>query len=116
MSRWNYKKGIDFSDRSQFANDVCQLLVDKHNGDFNEAVKHVEPIYNHFEEHVRNVYELIGNEIPLFALYELYKDGSKLNFGFEDSDVGEHSYEACVERVLEACDLYFNKKLVWVDK
>ncbi len=56
--------------RSKFANYCCDLLVAKHHRRFTETLADVEPLYNHFHDHVRNVYELIDREIPLFSLFD----------------------------------------------
>jgi hypothetical protein len=83
--------------RSQFANDVCQLILDKYKGDIDESLKYVEVFYDHFEEYVRNIYELIDCEIPLFALYDL-KRYSMDNWGFTQEEYDEalkNTYAAC---------------------
>ncbi len=77
--------------RSEFANDVCKLLLDKY--DYPEVLKHVEPIYNHFMLNVRNIYELIPKEIPLFYLYELIIHGK------ENFDLTEGEYLEQIEKM-----------------
>lgn len=108
MSRFEYNIGDNLDFRSDFANDVCKLLVDKYNGDYMEAVKNIDNIYEHFFDNVRNIYELVDNEIPLFALYELLQDGAIDNFGFGDEDEElDDTYEACLDRTKKACEIIF---------
>ena len=45
MNRFEYNIGDNLDCRSDFANDVCKLLVDKYNGDYMEAVKNIDNIY-----------------------------------------------------------------------
>lgn len=90
--------------RSKFANDICQLVIDKHHGDFEKSLVEIKPIYNHFENHVRNVYELINKEIPLFTLYELITHG-KDNYG-----ITEYEYQEAINITKQACNTYYIEK------
>lgn len=92
-------------DRSVFANTICKLLINKYNNSIDEALLHVGPIYKDFEEHVRNVYELINDEIPLFALYDLKKEGAADNFGLSDDE-----YTQALANTEKACIEYYNLK------
>lgn len=58
-------------ERAKFANKVCLLQVKHYCYDFYEAADNLEDIYQMFDENVRNIYELIDTQIPLFVLYEL---------------------------------------------
>jgi len=91
----------NLSYRAEFANDVCKLLVKNHNNDIELSIQHVEKIYNYFEEYVRNIYEIIGDEIPLFALYRLKKHGAD-NYGFTDEE-----YEVNIKKCIEACKNFY---------
>lgn len=64
------KNEID-SPRATFANNVCKLLVDKYKGDLKACLPELKIIFDDFEENVRNIYELIDRQIPLFAHYKL---------------------------------------------
>lgn len=88
-------------ERSIFANNVCKLLVEKHKGNLTDAVKELKPIYDNFFDNVRNIYELVDNEIPLFALHELSIQG-KGNWDFS-----EEEYQSAITRTQKACiDFY----------
>ena len=67
MKTW-FEKHED--ERVEFANYACKILVEKHNGDIEKAVKEVKCLYDHFENNVRNVYQFIRENIPLFSLWE----------------------------------------------
>ena len=85
--------------RADFANRVCQLVYSKCSNDIEKAVKEIEPLYDDFEENVRNIYELINSSIPLFAYYELKKHGAD-NYGFDEKEYSEalsNAKSACTE-------------------
>ena len=89
--------------RSVFANRVCKLYL-KGKKPLHIMVDELDEfglIYNDFEEFVRNIYELIENEIPLFALYELSKHGAS-NWGFSKEE-----YNNARERTIKACEKYY---------
>jgi hypothetical protein len=88
---WNY------DDRSDFANNVCVLLLQSVHNDIDEALKQVKKIHDHFYENVRNVYELINTKIPLFALYELLKHGAD-NYGLSDVEY-EAAKNSCIKAI-----------------
>ncbi len=60
----------NLDERSVFANRICKLIFEKHNGDLDAAIVEAEPYFNDLEEFVRNIYELVENEIPLYAYCE----------------------------------------------
>jgi hypothetical protein len=78
-------KNLGIDNRARFANSVCQLLVNSKNGDLNESLQDVGSLYKEFECNVRNIYELIDSQIPLFALYELTTNGAD-NWDFNDEE------------------------------
>lgn len=87
-------------DRAKFANDVCKLIYQKNKGNLDNCIIDVEIFYNYFFEHVRNVYELVQNGIPLFWLYELHKYGSD-NFEMSEAEHQEKIVKAandCVKQ------------------
>lgn len=98
MEQFVFETNRDNHDyRSQFANDVCQLLLNDCDGNIDDALKQVEEFYDHFEESVRNIYEVIDCEIPLFALYDL-KRYPMDNWGFTQEEydkVLKNTYSAC---------------------
>jgi len=89
--------------RSVFANDICQLLVDKNYGDISKALSQLKPIYDGLFECVDNIYELVDSEIPLVSLYRLYDLGAD-NWGFE-----KHEYKEAIEKTKKACKEYYGK-------
>ena len=102
MFEFNY----DFKehdDRSHFANTICKVLVEKSNNDIDLSVNNIKKIYDYFEEYVRNVYELIDEEIPLFALYEL-KTQKPDNWDFT-----EQEYNDAIDRTYKACITFYIK-------
>lgn len=58
--------------RAEFANVVLQLLYDKYEGDIENEnfLEELDTIYSHFEEFVRNIYETIMDDIPLFLYHD----------------------------------------------
>jgi hypothetical protein len=91
----------EHDDRAKFANRVCKLLIQASDKDYEKAVKQLDDIYEFFQEHVRNVYELIWHEIPLFGLYELYKYEPS-NWGFTQEE-----YESAKLRSRKACEVFY---------
>jgi len=89
--------------RAEFANEVCQLMINDCNGDFEKASKKIARFKDvHFEENVRNIYELIDNQIPLFALYDLELNGAA-NYGFSEGE-----YKLAIKDTKEACVEFYN--------
>ena len=96
------KKNQD--EQSEFANEVCKLLVHNSGNNIDIAITKLESIFNHFENHVDNIYKLIEDEIPLFALYRLKKYGAD-NFGFTEKE-----YNKNIEICKKSCkDFYIDK-------
>lgn len=58
--------------RAEFANNVLQLLYDKYDGDIENTnfLEELKSLYNQFEEYVRNIYETITDDIPLFLYHD----------------------------------------------
>jgi len=100
--RYTYKGLTELDERSKFANKVCKLLVNKYRGNAEVATHFLTPIYDDFEEHVRNIYELIDTEIPLFALYELLREDAKDNFGLTDEELSK-----AIQDTKDACKKYY---------
>lgn len=91
----------EWDERSVFANMVCKLLMQKHNGIIDKALEELGPIYDAFEEHVRNVYELINNEIPLFCLYDLKR------WGADNFSLTTEEYDEAITQATKACYEYY---------
>lgn len=108
MNPFRNRKEIT-SVRSKFANAVCDLIVEKYLGENcieNSAVSdELVEIYDYFDAEVRNIYEKINTEIPLFALYEL------LSFGPENWGMTEEEYNIVLDMTIKACEQYYLSKL-----
>ena len=103
MNLFEFEKDFKKLDnRSIFANRICKLIYIKNDSNVNKSIKEAEPYFNDLYEHVRNIYELIENEIPLFAYYELAKHGAD-NYGFT-----EQEYEEAMMKIKIACNKYYN--------
>lgn len=87
--------------RSTFANRVLKLIYQKHNGNIDAAIIEAEPFFVDFKEYVRNIYELISTQIPLYRYYELLRDGAE-NYGYSEAE-----YEEKIEDARKACELYY---------
>lgn len=94
----------ELDERSIFANAVCKLIVTKNDGSLIASIREVESVYNMFSIHVRNIYELVDTEIPLFALYELNKHGSD-NFMLTQEEFIQAKHNA-----VNACAEYYDIK------
>ena len=58
-------------DRAKFANAICDLIAKNSPYSIYGSMEQIKTIYEYFEKHVRNIYELIDSQIPLFAYYNL---------------------------------------------
>lgn len=66
-------------ERSEFANAIFKNLYKIYKGDFNNVIfiNESAKMSNHLEEYVRNIYEVIDDEIPMMAYINVLKSGSK---------------------------------------
>jgi hypothetical protein len=68
-------------ERAVFANQVLKLLWYRYTRITDNPLANphflieLKSIYRAFDEHVRNIYEIIDDQIPLFAYYQVLKDG-----------------------------------------
>lgn len=93
----------DMDSRAIFANRVCKLIYQQYENYIKLIVKEIKPFYNDFEEHVRNVYELIPKQIPLFAYIHLKECGA------EGLSMSESEYNKAIESTLNACKYFYSK-------
>lgn len=93
----------NFDERSVFANWCCGLLF-KVYGDLDGvlASEDLQLLHKHCETNLRNVYELIGREIPLLGLYEMSQ------MGFEDYFMTEVEFAEHKLSYIEGCKILFN--------
>lgn len=90
--------------RSVFANRVLAIIYQKYGGDLNVSIAVADELFKDFETHVRNIYELIDDEIPLYRYYELMEYGAD-NWNYTDEE-----YQEEIKKATEACHLYYNKE------
>jgi len=103
-----FKPIIENDYRSSFCNKIIQFIVDKNDYDIDLSVKEAYPLFEDFENIIRNVYELIDNEIPLWRLSNLldYKsDHGKDNYGYTKEE-----YDSLVQGARNACEVYYCTK------
>lgn len=73
-------------------------------------MKESEELFEFLDEHIRNIYELIDTETPMWALYELNK------FGAEGLDLTDEEYELAKKRTITACHNFYKKDFVYLYK
>lgn len=99
---FEFKKDLNSLDeKSIFANRICKLVYQKHDGNLDYSIRELAPYFQDLKTFVRNIYELIGSEIPLFAYYQLIK------FGANNWDFTELEYTEVLNRTIEACHYYY---------
>lgn len=107
MERFEFipKEDAFDGDRSGLANNVCKLLYQKYKDDLDVAIIEGEIFFDGFEAVIRNIYELIDREIPLYAYYELMKPDAD-NWGFD-----EEEYKTAISNTIEACRILREKHI-----
>ncbi len=70
---YKFKKPKNTNHRSTFANRVLKLIYEKCEGNLDKAIILAEPFFEDFDENLRNVYQFIDSEIPLWAYHHLLK-------------------------------------------
>jgi hypothetical protein len=103
MGRFKFKNKVEAFEqgRSGFANMVCRLIYLQSDKDLDKAIKEGESIFCQFEEHVRNIYELIEDSIPLIAYSQLKE------YGADDLDLNKEEYKQALDECKKACDDYY---------
>lgn len=90
--------------RSLFVNRVLKLIYEKHNGDLGSAVAEARVFFEQFDDIVRNVYELINSEIPLWAYSDLITQGAD-NFSLDEKE-----YNEAIIAAFEASHRYYRSE------
>lgn len=64
--------------RAKFANEIFKLLYHAFDGDFNNVLflQKIGTMYDYLDDYVRNIYEVIDDEIPMMAYYQVLVHGS----------------------------------------
>lgn len=97
---FNYSNNrLDY--RSVFANKICKLFIDKHNGDIFAAVNDFKELNADIHHFIRNVYELVDCEIPLMGLFDLS------SYGPDNWDFTEQDYNDAKVRAIDACREFY---------
>lgn len=75
----NHFEHYNSDERSEFANAIFKNLCTLYKGDFNNVIflNEASKMVKHLEEYVRNIYELIDEEIPMMAYIHVLKSGTK---------------------------------------
>jgi hypothetical protein len=97
--------------RAIFANRVLKLIYEKHNGDLDKAVVEAAPFFEEMDEIIRNVYELIDSEIPLWK-YNYVKNGTKEQLGYETEEEREEE----LAKTIKACRVYYGEPIIEQDE
>lgn len=105
-------------DRTDFANNCCEMLYRLYNGDFDNElfIKEIKLLQKQFKEHVRNVYELT-DEIPLFEYINFSQADDRDDFysrEFDEILSGDSITwkEDILQLIVEKCkSLYDNKRI-----
>ena len=92
-----YKYWSKVDDRSKFANKIFSLIYQKHKGDLGNCIDECEQYKFYLDEHVRNIYELVDDEIPLMRYCEL------INSKPEDYDLTKDEYQELLKIIEERC-------------
>lgn len=110
MFKFEHINSKDFknNNRDDFANTVCKLIYEKYKGNLEEIFlsNELQLIYKQFNEHVRNIYELIDTDIPLFSFYELKKQ--ETDKGRNRWGMTENEYKEAIQRTITACEDYYS--------
>lgn len=97
---FNYSNNrLDY--RSVFANKICKLFIDKHNGDIFAAVNNFKELNADIHHFIRNVYELVDCEIPLMGLFDLS------SYGPDNWDFNEQEYNEAKDNAIKACREFY---------
>ena len=102
MELFKFEKDFNKLDyRSIFANRVLKLIYQKHNGDLEKSMDEAELFFKDFEDIIRNFYELVYDEVPLYAYYRLLK------YGADAYGLTEAEYLKAKETTRSACEFYY---------
>lgn len=101
MEYFDFIAPDECDERALFANRICKILYDKHNGNPDEAIIDGKKIFEGMEKFVRNIYELVENEIPLYAYSRL------LELGKDNYDLTQEEYESALDATIKACLYYY---------
>lgn len=105
-TRSNHFKYYNCDDRAEFANLIFKNLYRLYKGDFNNTLFLSESakIVDHLEEYVRNIYEVIDDEIPMMAYINVLRDGHSGYCEWE-----EYSSQADALKVIESyCHKFYS--------
>lgn len=105
MESFDFETNLkNLDDRSVFANKICKLIYEKHDGDLIKSVEEATSYFVYLEQFVRNIYECIDSEVPLYAYYQL------LEYGADNWDFDSTEYEEAKRKTEAACVFYYGGK------
>ena len=102
LNYYNFVNSETLDYRSDFANAICKLIYQKNNGDIDASAKEFAKFDGYLSEYVRNIYEVISDEIPLWAYYKL------INGDASDYDLNQEEYVEAKRRCVEACKVFYS--------
>ena len=101
-----HKNNETLDDRSKMANMMLKLIYQKHNGDLGKCMPEVREAKDYLEEHVRNIYEVIDEQVPLIRYYDLMVLSGDINYNDRVSEFGsEENYQSAIKYAKNACVL-----------
>jgi hypothetical protein len=109
---FNFRNDLEnLDDRSKMANMMLKLIYQKHNGDLYKCLPEVRKLKCYLEEHVRNIYEVIDEQVPLIRYYDLMLlSGDKYLYARTLEFDSEENYQLAIKKANAACFLYYNNE------
>lgn len=91
----------EFDERSEFVNSIFKLIYNKNAGNLDASIIEARPFFVQMDEFIRNVYELVDTEIPLWAYSNL------INFGADNYGLNFEEYVIAADNCVKACRIYY---------
>jgi hypothetical protein len=88
--------------RALLCNRIFKLIYQKNSGEMIASFNDASTLYDLLEDNIRNVYELIEDQIPFWAYRNLLRYG-KDNYGFT-----EEEYETAIKNCITAIKAYYD--------
>ena len=105
MEYYDFENDIaNLDEKSIFANSICKVIYDRHNGDLDEDVYRNYLIFESIAKSVRKIEDLIPTEVPMLS-YFIVKNESAA-----DMAITEEEKERALARIGRACHEYYTNK------
>jgi len=102
MSRFEFVSDFNKLDnRSISINETLKKIYENNGGDLNASIVEASSYLKTVDETIRNVYEVVESEIPLYAYHNLMTLGAD-NYGFTDAE-----HETALSNTITACRDYY---------